>query len=96
MRDYPRLAHLMDSYFHQDYDIDGHTIEEVVGAYQAVTPRERQEELAAEIETFLKTSPDVDRAFEERFSPQIETTDFAASTREFLEKIAAMMRAKRG
>lgn len=94
MQEYPRLAHLMRSQFHQDYDIEGDTLEEIMASYQAVTPEETQQELAAEIETFLATSPDVDREFEEKFSPQVETSVLAAGTRDFLERIASQLRAR--
>jgi hypothetical protein len=91
MREFPRLAHLMRSRFHQDFDLDGDTLEAIIGAYRAVTPLAAQRELMTEIREFLASSPDVDRDFDERFNPEIETTAFAASTRDFLEKIATLV-----
>jgi hypothetical protein len=75
---FPRLDNLMGGWFHQDFDIEGNTLEEIIGSYTAVTPAETQAQLVAEIREFLEKSPDVDREFEEQFTPQIVTTDFAS------------------
>lgn len=38
---YPQLADLISGWFHQDYDIEGETVAEVISAFRAVTPPRR-------------------------------------------------------
>jgi hypothetical protein len=89
---YPELYQLMGGWFHQDYSIEGDTLEEIVGAYlKVVWPKQRQA-LVDDIERFLRTARDVDVDFETVFRPQIIPTGFAPTTRDFLERIAALAR----
>jgi hypothetical protein len=50
---YPRLADLVGGWFHQDYDIEGDTIPEIMGSVLAVTPADQREDLRQEISRFL-------------------------------------------
>jgi hypothetical protein len=91
MPNYPELENLMSGWFHQDFDINGDTVEAVVGAYRAVTPANLQRALASDIERFLHDAKDVEADFQATFKPDIIPTGFAPTTREFLERIAALV-----
>lgn len=89
--DYPRLENLMCGWFHQDFDLNGDTLEEIISAYAAATPLEQRRQLAAEIQQFLAESDDIDDRFQARFHPDVLPTGFASTTREFLQKIAQLV-----
>jgi contact-dependent growth inhibition (CDI) system CdiI-like immunity protein len=89
---YSELETLIGGWFHQDFDINGRTIAEIVSAYRRVTPEDQQRALIADIHTFLAQSSDVDRDFQDRFKPDIIPTAFAPTTRAFLEQIVATLR----
>jgi hypothetical protein len=91
MASYPELETLMGGWFHQDFDLNGETLEEVIAAYRAVTPGVQQRALAAEIEGYLDEEGDVERDFQLRFNPDVSPTGFAPSTRAFLQRIAALL-----
>jgi hypothetical protein len=91
MADYPELETLIGGWFHQDFDLNGNTLEEVIGAYRAVTPADQQRALATEIRRFLQETNEIDRHFEDRFKPDASPTGFAPSTRELLERIVALV-----
>jgi hypothetical protein len=91
LRSYPEIESLMGGWFHQDFDINGDTVEEVIGAYRKVTPRDEQKRLALEIQSFLGEAADVDAEFQDRFHPDVLPTGFAPTTRAFLEKILASL-----
>ena len=88
--DYPELYHLMGGWFHQDFDVEGDTLEEVVGAYLAVVSAKERQALVDDIRRFLHDANDIEREFETIFQPDIIPTGFAPTTREFLEGIAAL------
>jgi hypothetical protein len=44
--EYPALASLVGGLFHQDFDLVGHTVAEIMSAFRAVTPRAEQAILA--------------------------------------------------
>jgi CdiI immunity protein len=92
MPNYPELENLMSGWFHQDFDINGDTLEAVVGAYRAVTPPYLQRALASDIERFLHDAKDVEADFQVAFKPDIIPTGFAPTTREFLERIAVLVK----
>jgi len=92
MPDYPQLETLIGGWFHQDFDINGDTLEQIVAAYRSVTPLDQQLALATEIGRFLDQTDDVEGEFQRRFKPDISPTGFAPTTRQFLETIASLVR----
>jgi hypothetical protein len=93
MPNYPELETLMSGWFHQDFDLDGNTtLEQIIAAYRDVTPRDQRQALVFEIAHFLSRSEDVEAEFQERFKPDVMPTGFAPTTRQFLERIAALVR----
>lgn len=91
MADFAALESLIGGWFHQDFDLEGDTLEEIVGKYRQVTPLPEQLDVVADIQRFLAGAKDVDEEFEERFRPDVMPTGFAPSTREFLERIAELL-----
>jgi len=91
MADYPEIETLMGGWFHQDFDINGDSLDEIIAAYRAVTPPDQQRALASEVGRYLAEESDVDHDFERRFHPDVSLTGFAPSTRDFLERIAALV-----
>jgi hypothetical protein len=55
-----------------------------------VTPPDQLRALAAEIQDFLSSAKDVGQELQQRFRPDIVPTEFAPTTRDFLERIAAL------
>jgi hypothetical protein len=80
----------MGGWFHQDFDINGDTLDQIIAAYRAVTPVDQQRALATEIERFLTDAGDVDSDFQRRFRPDVSPTGFAPTTRQFLTTIASL------
>jgi hypothetical protein len=91
MADYPEIETLMGGWFHQDFDINGDSLDEIVTAYRAVMPPDRRRALVVEVGRYLADESDVERDFEQRFHPDVSPTGFAPSTREFLERVAALV-----
>ena len=89
---YPELETLIGGWFHQDFDINGKTVAEIVCAYRQVTPAPQRAALAGEILQFLSHSTDVDADFQDLFKPDIIPTAFAPTTRACLEQILTALR----
>lgn len=86
--DYPNLASLLSAWFHQDFDIEGETIEDIVNAYVRASPDRERQLLAEEITRFLETHKDsLDSEFLRILEPEVEVTGFAASTQAFLQEV---------
>ena len=69
---FPALAALMGGWFHQDYDIEGETLPEVIGAFTAETPEELVLKVNDDITSFLSERPDdaqLDQDFQRMFWP---------------------------
>jgi len=85
---FPALASFMGGWFHQDFDIHGDTLEEVVAAFDADSGPAETAALVRDIDGFLATGDEgLDERFEAYFMPDIIPTAFRATTREFLESI---------
>jgi hypothetical protein len=89
---YTALSQFMGGWFHQDFDIEGNTVPEVLDAFRAVTPPGEQAKLKSDIQRFLDEHPnDLDSAFEETFKPDIVASALSGSTRGFLEEIRDLL-----
>jgi hypothetical protein len=67
---YPALSNFMGGWFHQDFDIEGNSVPEVLEAFRSVTPTNEERKLKSEIQRLLdEHSSDLDSAFEEAFNP---------------------------
>jgi hypothetical protein len=94
---FPELAAFMSGWFHQDFDIHGDTLEEVVAAFKAESGEELVAPLVADIDAFLATGDDgIEERFQDWFRPDIIPSGFRPTTRAFLEAIRGELLADRG
>jgi hypothetical protein len=94
---FPELASFMSGWFHQDFDIHGDTLEEVVAAFKAESGAELVAPLVADIDAFLATGDDgMEERFQDWFRPDIIPSGFRPTTRAFLEAIRGELLAARG
>ncbi|MCG5052504.1 MAG: hypothetical protein KA712_06055 [Myxococcales bacterium] len=87
----PHLRSLMADWFHQDFDLNGKTVEEVVKAYREVTSPKELVALRTDIQKFLQTSSDVELEFQELFHLEVDPCAFSGSRKAFLETIYASL-----
>jgi hypothetical protein len=94
---FPDLASFMSGWFHQDFDIHGDTLEEVVAAFKAESDAELVAQLVADIDTFLATGDaGMEERFQDFFRPDIIPSGFRPTTHAFLEAIRGELLAVRG
>ena len=87
---FPELASFIGGWFHQDFDIHGDSLEEVVAAFKAEGDWQLVPPLVKDIDAFLATGEEgLDERFVEYFRPDIIATAFRPGTRDFLESIRA-------
>jgi CdiI immunity protein len=85
---YERLASFLGAWFHQDFDISGNTVDEIVADYKASATKEDIENLRRDIQAFLKAHPnDASDKLEETFDLEIDPFGFAPSGEMFLRAI---------
>ncbi|MDH0865069.1 contact-dependent growth inhibition system immunity protein [Mitsuaria sp. GD03876] len=86
--EYPDLADFMSGWFHQDFDINGDTLEEVVQAFRRDVDARYASRLVQDIDRFLASQAgSLDESFIDCFQPDVIPTAFRPTTREFLEAI---------
>ncbi|RZI57064.1 MAG: hypothetical protein EOP37_21855 [Rubrivivax sp.] len=91
---FPELAAFMGGYFHQDFDINGDTLEEVVAVFVADSDAPLRRLLIADIDAFLDTGDDgMEERFQDYFRPDIIPTGFRPTTGEFLLAIRGELEA---
>jgi len=89
------LDSLMGGWFHQDFDIEGDTPQEVMASYKAKMPPSDQVGLLVDVRKYLDAHPDdaeLEENFQKTFEPQIVQGAFGMSTREFLNTIEASLK----
>lgn len=92
MQRYPELAAFMGGWFHQDFDIHGDSLEQVVDAFKRESNADLIPPLVHDIDAFLATGDEgMDARFEECFDPDNIPTAFRPTTREFLVAIRDAM-----
>jgi hypothetical protein len=75
---FPALADLIGACFHQDYDIEGETIPEIVGAFRAVTTPAERANVCTDIARFIAEHPDdLEEALEITFQPGVVPSAFS-------------------
>jgi len=86
--DYPELAALLSGWFHQDFDIEGDTLETIMAAFNASSTYKDRQSLVVDLSNFLETGDDrIDELFVQMFNPDFEPAGFAPTTRAFLQEI---------
>jgi len=86
---FPYLDALIGGWFHQDFDLAGDTLEEVVAAYKKSNPPEDWLGTEADIKRFLRTRDEdqIEGDFVRLFTPGVEPAGWDMTTREWLMKI---------
>ncbi len=89
---YRHLTAFLQSCFHQDFDLVGDTVEEIVIATKQSATRDDMEAIVAEIAAFL-ASPLPNRAvqFEQLFDLDIDPLGFAPSVEDFFGAITRVL-----
>ena len=91
---FPDLSHLLDGWFHRDYDINGFEIRDVVAAYTEATTPERRERAIKDIARFLTENPEpfLQEKFEHILHPDIIVEGWdGMTTREWLAYVAQLL-----
>jgi len=92
-KDYPDLATLLSGWFHQDFDIEGDTIEEIIRAFKGSCSSKEHQALVIDITHFLEINDDkIESQFLRIFDPDIDPLGFAPTTRAFLEEILSYLK----
>jgi hypothetical protein len=88
---YPYLGHLLGGWFHQDFDLVGDSLEEIVGDFRATSPAEDLAGLHADISRLLRLHGDrLEAAFGELFGEVVEFSGWGLSARQWLERVDAL------
>jgi hypothetical protein len=91
---FEHLDSLIGGWFHQDFDIEGNTPQEVMAAYKRHTPPGEQRSLLSDIRAYLAehpADPELEDNFHATFHPELVRGAFGMSTREFLQTIEASL-----
>ena len=94
---YEALGHFLGGWFHQDFDIEGETWEEVVDAYLRSATTHDAAAVARDVDAFLADAgPGADEAFARVFRPDVEPAGFGLTPSGWLVALAARLRAAAG
>jgi hypothetical protein len=89
---YPFLRQLLGGWFHQDFDVDGDTLEEILAKFKSVTPEAEVLGAKSDIETLLKNAgDDLDQEFVRVFEPDVDPAGWGMTTREWLTRIDELL-----
>lgn len=96
---FPYLNYLLGAYFHQDFDINGSTLEEIIAASKKDFVAEDRAGTVADIHRFLATYGDTDthlaEEFVEIFRPDIIAEGWEGlTTRQWLLRISELLEEK--
>ena len=93
---YPALAYLFDAWFHQDADIYGDTLEEILPHYIRVTAQEKRWRVVADIDRLMQHYSESDEsllaAVNSIFDPEVAIDGWEGLTsREWLLRVKALI-----
>jgi hypothetical protein len=82
---FPYLDHFIGAYMHQDWQLFGNTVEEVVASFVKVSDADESHGLKMDIKRFVNyKGNDLDREYQRLFSGSVEPSSWDMSTREWL------------
>jgi CdiI immunity protein len=86
---FPYLDALVGGWFHQDFDLEGDTLEEVVAAFKKSSPSEDWLGTKADIKRFLRTREEheINADFVRLFQPGVDPVAWSGSTQNWLTAI---------
>ncbi len=90
---YPAFSELFSGWFHQDYDMYGPLLEDVLNQYRAEAPPEYRIQTASEIRSFMSRYGASDKlladSLERVFNPDVRIEGWdGRTTRQWLEYVA--------
>ena len=88
---YPHLRAFLGSWLHQDFDLEGDTLEDVVKAYCRVARPDEKRTLRADINEFLQEQGDIEDRLNAEFELDIIPSAFAADGADFLRTIYRLL-----
>ncbi|WP_262420100.1 contact-dependent growth inhibition system immunity protein [Paraburkholderia sp. 31.1] len=89
---YENLYQLIGGRFHEDFDLFGNTIEELVLSFTCECTPEEINATVAEIDRFKSDhAGNLDAAFEENFGYQCDPTVWEQTTEAFLDKLKRLL-----
>lgn len=91
---YPYLFNLLGGWFHQDFDIQGDTIEKTIASFRESTPAEDLMGTRADIHRFLRLfdGPELDRKFREIFQSGVSPAGWEMDTKQWLLYIDQLLK----
>jgi len=94
--EYPYLNAFIGGWFHQDYDIDGDALDEIVASFKRRSPDRDREMVQADITNFLRGRDDKQVAsdFSKFFQPDVGPAEWGMTPREWLETLARLLSSK--
>ena len=92
-REYPYLQAFLGGWFHQDCDVDGNTLEELVASFKRRSPERDWQVVRTDIERFLRDRDDKEVAvdFPRLFQPEVGPAEWGMTTQEWLETLARLL-----
>jgi len=89
---YPHLNELIGGWFHQDFDLAGETLEEILSSYRNGSSPEHRAATSAEISRLLDDeSIDLDRDFQPLFEPGVLPAQWSLTTRDWLLRLRELI-----
>jgi hypothetical protein len=90
--DYPELDQLIGTYFNQDFDLWGETIEEVVRSYVQGTSAEQRDLLRSEIDRFVaESATELDAVFSQKYGFDLDPTPWGHTALSFLREVQRLL-----
>ena len=84
-RRFQHLSSFLSSWFHQDFDIVGNTLEEILNSYLVSAGREDMSNIRSDIRDFFVSYPLItSRELEETLGLEVDPLGFSTSGKEFL------------
>ncbi|WP_084170088.1 contact-dependent growth inhibition system immunity protein [Paraburkholderia ferrariae] len=89
---YGYLTGLIRSRFHEDFDIFGNSVEELVSSYIEKMPKSEIDALISDIDSFKADFPDtLDSEFNERYGSQFDPVLWGHTTASFLDEVKRLL-----
>jgi hypothetical protein len=90
---FPYLFNLVGGWFHQDYDIEGNSLEEIVSSFKKGAPAEDVVGTRSDIRRFLRLydGPDLQQAFVRLFEPGVLPAAWNMDLKQWLLKIDELL-----
>jgi len=90
---YPHLTGLIHARFHEDFDLFGDSVEELISSCTEKMPRSMIDAIQSDIDAFMVDHPGtLESAFDERFGSQFDPALWGYTTASFLEEVTRLLR----